>query len=80
MHGNKDQALEPGKRYGSLQRWEAGVEAGQVLEVGIRLCHIQLPDGRSLSGEIAKLEAKVDARGKLERFELHAVVIPQPRP
>jgi hypothetical protein len=80
LHGSKQQALEPGKRYGSLQRWDAGVEAGQVLEVGVRLCHVLLPDGRSLSGDIAKLHAKVDARGELESFELAAIALPQPRP
>jgi hypothetical protein len=80
LHGHKEQALEPGERYGALQRWDSGVEAGQVLEAGIRLCHVQLPDGRSLSGEIAELEATVDADGELARFELHAVAVPQPHP
>ena len=79
-HGRKEErALEPGKRYGSLQRWMSGVEAEQVLKVEIRLCHVELPDGRSLSGEIARLEATVDDRGKLARFELHAVTLPQPK-
>jgi hypothetical protein len=79
LHGRKDQALEPGKRYGSLQRWVSGVETGQVLEAGIQLCHVQLPDGRSLRGEIAKIEATVDATGKLASFELKAVAVPQPK-
>lgn len=79
-HGRKeDRALAPGKRYGSRQRWTSGLEARQVLEVGIRLCHVELPDGRSLSGDIAKLEATVDDNGKLARFELHAVTLPQPK-
>lgn len=80
LHGSKDQALEPGQRYGYLQRWVSGVETGQVLEVDIQLCGVQLPDGRSLSGDIAKLEARVDAEGKLASFELQAVAVPQPRP
>lgn len=79
-HGSKeDQALEPGKRYNSRQRWTSGLEAGQVLEVGIRLCRVELPDGRELSGDIAELEATVDGDGKLARFELHTVSLPQPK-
>jgi hypothetical protein len=80
LHGSKVQALEPGKRYGRRDRWMYGVEAGQVLEVGFHLCDVQLPDGRSLSGVIAKLEATVDSQGQLTKFELHAVAVPQPRP
>lgn len=79
LHGRKDHALEPGQRYGSLQRWVSGVETGQVLEAEIQLCHVQLPDGRSLSGEIAKIEATVDAKGELASFELKAVAVPQPK-
>lgn len=80
LHGNKVQALEPGKRYGVLERWMSGVEAGQVLEAGIRLCDVQLPDGRSLGGELARLDVTIDAEGKLASFELHAVAVPQPQP
>jgi hypothetical protein len=80
LHGSKQQELGAGKRYGSLQRWVSGVETGQVLEANIQLCGVQLPDGRSLSGEIARIEAKVDGEGKLASFELHAVALPQPRP
>jgi hypothetical protein len=79
LHGRKEQELGPGERYGSLQRWESGVETGQVLEADIQLCHVQLPDGRSLSGKIAKIEAKVDGEGKLASFELKSVALPQPR-
>jgi hypothetical protein len=79
LHGRLNQALEPGQRYGALERWTSGVEAGQVLEVGIRLCHVQLPDGRSISGELAMLHAKVYADGKLASFELRAVTVPQPK-
>jgi hypothetical protein len=79
LHGSKEQALEPGERHGWVDGWANGVEAGQVLEAGIRLCDVQLPDGRSLSGEIAKIEATVDASGELTSFELHAVAVPQPR-
>jgi hypothetical protein len=80
LHGSMAHALEPGERYGWLDRWMSGVEAGQVLEVGFQLCDVLLPDGRSLSGEFAQLEATVDAQGKLVKFELHAVPVPQPRP
>jgi hypothetical protein len=80
LHGSKDQALAPGQRRDALERWEAGVEAGQLLEVDIRLCDVQLPDGRSLSGEIAELVMSIDMHGKLASFELRAVAVPQPRP
>jgi hypothetical protein len=80
LHGRKEQELAPGKRYGLLERWVSGVQSNQVLEADIRLCHVQLPDGRTLGGDIAKLEAKVGAQGKLESFELHAVELAQPRP
>jgi hypothetical protein len=50
-----------------------------VLEAGIQLCHVQLPDGRSLSGEIAKIDATVDGEGKLASFELRAVAVPLPQ-
>jgi hypothetical protein len=73
------QALEPGQRYGSQQRWTSGVETGQLLEVDVHLCGVQLPDSRSLSGDIAKLVARVAAEGKLASFELQAVAVPQPR-
>jgi hypothetical protein len=79
MHGGKERPLEPGQRYGWLDGWMAGVEAGDVLEVGIELCDVRLPDGRSLNGEIAKLDVIVDAQGKLAKFELHAVAVPQPK-
>jgi hypothetical protein len=78
LHGSKERALEPGQRYGWRDGWMEGVEAGHVLEVGIVLCNVQLPDGRSLRGEIAKLDVVVGTEGKLAKFELHAVAVPQP--
>jgi hypothetical protein len=80
LHGYKEQAIGPGERRASRQTWTSGVDAGQVLEVGIGLCRIQLPDGRSLGGAIAKIDAVVDADGKLATFELRAVEAPRPRP
>ena len=80
LHGHKEQALEPGEFHTSSYMWTAGVEAGQVLAAGISLCHIQLPDGSSFSGEIARIDAVVDAEGRLAKFELRKVVAPNPRP
>jgi hypothetical protein len=79
MHGSKAQAFGPGERRSFLERWMAGVETAQTLEAGIRLCHVQLPDGRSLSGEFARIDVTIDGEGKLARFELHPVAVPQPQ-
>lgn len=80
LHGHQDQALWPGERRALRDSWMAGVEAEQVLEAGISLCRIRLPDGRTLGGPIAQIDAVVDGQGQLAKFELRAVAVPQPQP
>jgi hypothetical protein len=78
LHGYKEQALGPGQRRVARESWMAGVDSEQVLEASIGLCSVRLPDGRTLGGQIARLDAVVDAEGKLVKFELSAVPVPQP--
>jgi hypothetical protein len=80
LHGHSEQALAPGQRKILRDSWMAGLEAEQVLEAGISLCHVRLPDGRLLSGPVAQIDAVVDAESKLTKFELRALAVPQPEP
>jgi hypothetical protein len=80
LHGDAAQRLTRGERQGFVHSWGSSVEAGELLEVGISLCGVRLPDGRSSSGEIGQLVVRVDADGGLGSFELRTVTVPQPQP
>jgi hypothetical protein len=71
-HLSKADLLEPGERYGVLLDWTKGIGPGDVLEIAIGPCGVAQPDRRPLSGELARLVARVRDDGTLEQFELRA--------
>jgi hypothetical protein len=71
--------LAPSEEYRERLTWERGIAAGEVLEVGVNLCFVELPDGRWLGGEIAEFELELGPDGSPSRFGLVAVPVPEPR-
>jgi hypothetical protein len=74
MHGGRTHPFAPGDRYEVARVWDEGVGAGEVLELGVYLCDVDLPDGRSIGGEIAVYELELDRHGEPTRARLQRVV------
>lgn len=79
LHGSRSWPLEPGERVEVRQSISEDLGPAARLEVEIHLCRVTLPDRRSVSGEIARLEARVERDGRLAQLELRGLAPPTPR-
>ncbi|PRQ03759.1 hypothetical protein ENSA5_12650 [Enhygromyxa salina] len=68
--GQLVRALGPGEHEESELVWDRGADAGERLAAVVTVCPIRLPDGSSVSPELANISMIVGPDTQLEVFEL----------